>query len=438
MKIVFYSTCSNVNDESSVFLQQFPSCCENWENSIVAKNNEIIIVTQKPASFLCDIEKNQLVKKCNSVKYIFRDEDKPKDFARVIIDLKPDMAIAMTFWVRPFDWLAVQDSLVGNELKSAGIKTYCQKLETAVDCFDKWRTHSLLQQHGFPCAKAVYVHHELYMNAGHRRELKTNVYKTSVLQQIKNLRFPVIIKDTTGLSSFGMDKVDTYEEVLGILQSKRFTSDRVVEEYISGEQLGCEIHGADGNYRIFSPFYISTNQYGITSPKQNVKFGPVNEEKYKVTELKNMLLELAVKLEFSGIVQADLVFDGNRWFVIEINTRLSGMSNTYSVSAGKTIYDLVFEAVNLKSSELNPPQKFVLDIKMPLCEEKVFEDLKNNCGVKFISRTINPAARQFREEGFVQLIAGGTDSTGELKKIYESIKEKLPPEEQILCESFLN
>lgn len=438
MKIVFYSTCSNFNDSSSVYLQQFPLCAENWEKSNITEQNQVYIVTQKPAMFLCDIEKNELVSRADSVEYIFCDSDDYKSVAEKIISLKPDVAVAMTFWVRPFDWLGVQDSLTGEIVKQAGIKVICNPIEISLDCFDKWRTHNLLEKHGFGCARAVYVHHELFMNGGNRRELKNNVFKDAVLHQIKNLNYPVIIKDTTGLSSFGMDKVDSYEEVLQILNSKKFTSDRIVEEYISGEQFGIEIHGCDGHYRVFSPHFISTNQYGITSPKQNVKFGPVTDEKYKISELKELLLKMAVKLNFQGIVQLDLIFTGAEWYVIEINTRLSGMSNTYSVSAGITIYDLVYEAINLKQDDLTPVEKYVLDVKMPLCSDEDFEELKNNPYVKYISRTINPSAKQIREMGFVQLIFGATDTVEELKKVYSSLKQKLPPEEQIHCGNYLD
>ncbi len=387
--------------------------------------------------FLIDLENGELKDKASGVEYIVTELVNERDIAELICELNPDLVIAASFWVRPFDWLSVKDSMVADYLIKMGIKTVCHKLSTVIDCFDKWRTHNLLEKLGFNVAKAVYVHHELYMNSGNRRELTTNVYRDSVLMQIKQLKFPVIIKDTTGLSSFGMDKVDTFSQVETILKSKRFTSDRIVEEYIEGEQFGTEIHGKDGNYRIFDPFFISTNQYGITSPKQNVKFGPLTGSRYKVEELKKLLLTLAKKAEFNGIAQVDLIFDGEKWFIVEINPRLSGMSQLYALTTDSTIYDNIYTAATITDSDINVKSKYALDIKFPLVEDSVFEQLKNASAVKFIQKTINPAARQIREAGFTQIIAGCCDSLNELKKQYLEIKPLIPEEEQKVCESYL-
>lgn len=438
MNIVFYSTCSNIYEKSSVQYFSNPSCCEQWNNSSFLKGNKITVVTQKPGMFLIDLNDGLLSQKARNVDYIVTEAVKEEEIASIIAGLKPDLVIAASFWVRPFDWLSIKDALVAEHLKAKGIKVICHKLSSVIDCFDKWRTHNLLEKHGFNVAKAVYVHHELYMNSGNRRELTTNVYRDSVLTEIKQLKFPVIIKDTTGLSSFGMDKVDTFAEVETILKSKRFTSDRIVEEYIPGQQFGTEIHGSNGNYRIFDPFFISTNQYGITSPKQNVKFGPVTCQKYDIEGLKNTLLTLARKLELNGIAQVDLIFDGTKWFIVEINPRLSGMSQLYALTTGSTVLDNLYQAAVIKKTDINVKSRFALDIKFPLVEDDIYNKLKESPAVKFIQKTINPAARQIREAGFIQIITGCCQTLQELKDNYLMIKPLIPQEEQIVCENYLN
>ena len=38
------------------------------------------------------------------------------------------------------------------------------------------------------------------------------------------------------------------------------------------------------NHFVFFPFIFSTNKYGITSPKQSVKLGPINDEKFFISK----------------------------------------------------------------------------------------------------------------------------------------------------------
>ena len=55
-----------------------------------------------------------------------------------ILKYKPDFAIAMSFWVNPYDWLTVNDALVADELEKTGIRTVCNSVETGLICFDKY------------------------------------------------------------------------------------------------------------------------------------------------------------------------------------------------------------------------------------------------------------------------------------------------------------
>ena len=62
------------------------------------------------------------------------------------------------------------------------------------------------------------------------------------------MNFPVIVKDTLGAGSIGVEVMNAYEEVESFLNSNRNNSDIMVEELIQGEQFGTEIHGVEGRY----------------------------------------------------------------------------------------------------------------------------------------------------------------------------------------------
>ena len=426
MRILFFSTSSSLYDGEHIFSKTLPSWAEQWD-SLARKlpEHEFVIASQLPGMFMLDLMGNEIAQKSEKIQYHLIQNDSEKKIAEELADLKPDLAIALSFYVTPYDWLTVKDAMVADFLRQMGIRTICHPVESALICFDKWRTHEFLEKIGVNCAKAVYMHHELYINGGNRRELKSNVYRDAIFHQIKKLKFPVIIKDTTGLSSFGADVVNNFEEALGILRSKKTTSDRIIEEMISGDQFGCEIYGkfdekkGRGDYTILPPFLFSVNQYGITSPKQSVKIGPFLEEnealneKYKLSELRKMLLKMAKALKLDGIAQVDLVFNGKKWFVIEINPRLSGMSTTYAASSGLPLSEVIFEYLMTSSQNAQSSQRFgfqfkpTVNIKFPIMPEERLLELKALPYTAFVNQIENRAARQIREQGYCEVIVTG-------------------------------
>ena len=215
MRIVFYSTNSNVFDDKTFLIDVMPSNKSAFEEFCAAhSDDEFFCVTQKPGMFLPEFEG-----KCSNVHYLAQETD-TDSFADFILSLKPELAIAMTFWISPYDWLPISDSLVAEKLEAAGVRTVCHSVECGINCFDKWRTHNELTRLGFKVSPAVFCDHDLYFCAGSNREVLRNVYKESVFAQIKKLKLPLIIKDTTGLSSYGMTVVHTYGEAAGYLKPK--------------------------------------------------------------------------------------------------------------------------------------------------------------------------------------------------------------------------
>ena len=456
MRILFYSTSSNHYDGSLISSRSLPHWKESWQALAESHpQDKFIIASQLPAMFLFDLESSEISEKAPDIEYHLIQSTKEKEIALELSELKPDIALALSFYVTPYDWLPIKDAMTADYLRSMGIKSICHETESALICFDKWRTHLFLEKCGINCAKALYMHHELFINGGNRRELKSNVYRDALFHQLKKMNFPLIIKDTTGLSSFGADVVNNMEEARGILKSKKTSSDRIIEEMIAGDQFGTEIYGFKGNYTILPPFKFSVNHYGITSPKQSVKAGPFLEEnplhnqKYKLTQLKQMLLKLANDLNLNGIAQVDLVFDGEKWFVIEINPRLSGMSTSYAVSAGKFFSEMIYdnliegnfsqkdssqkenlsqrekENLSQKENSSHKEERFLpcVNIKVPLMTEDMLKELYNEKCVFFVNQIENKAAKQLREGGYCEVILRA-ETKDELSLALEKIKEK--------------
>lgn len=429
MRIVFYSTNSNIFDEENFKIKVMPKNAATFSNFCKAHpEHDFFCVTQKPGMFLPEKTdgSHDAVFTLPNVHYLPLETD-TDTFAGTVAALKPDMAIAMTFWIEPYDWLPVSDAIVGEKLKAAGIRTICHSVETALICFDKWRTHNELARLGFKVAAAVFCDHDLYFCAGSNKEVLRNVYKESVLAQIRGLRLPVIIKDTTGLSSYGMTVAHTYGEVAGYLNSKRNNSNRLIEEFISGRQFGLEIYGLPGDYTVLPPFEFSVNQYGITSPKQSVKYGPCELP----AELREMMLKLAEGLGLCGAAQVDLILDDDgKWHIIEVNPRLSGMTYTYAAACELSVFEMMYKAY-VEKNALPQPAPFVMSLKLPLMTENEMSEILQLPGVKLLNQTNDLAAKQEREKGFCECIIAA-DEKSVLQKAVAHFEELFPDNAIIL------
>lgn len=425
MKIVFYSTNSNAFNNETFIIKVKPSNESSFQAFVNQHpEHEFLCISQAPAMFMP--EKSVILLEQNLTA---------QQVAQEILKYKPDFAIAMSFWVNPYDWLTVKDAMVAEELKKAGVKTVCHSVETGLVCFDKWRTHQKLLQLGFNVPKALFVDHDLYFCAGSHKEVLNNVYKASVASQLEDLNLPLIIKDTAGLSSYGMTVVNTYGEARCYLNSKRNNSNRIVEEYITGEQFGTEIYGVPGNYKVMPPLRFSLNQYGITSPKQSAKKGPVELE----PELENTLLQLAKALGFQGCAQVDLIKSDGKWYIIEINPRLSGMSFSYATLNDMSIFELLCQSSlaqylpEFKNNSFLCLTSLVqlLNVKLPLLDEEMMDKVLGISGVQLLNQTNDLAAKQEREKGFCECIITADSSDG-IKEVLNQIKALFPDEATIL------
>lgn len=422
MKIVIYSTNTNFYKKDDFITEQLPRCIQNINKCIKKYTSlEIILTYKEPGMFFVDNDVN-LKNQYKNILYKLLKGKNAAEIAEEIIELKPNIAIQASVWTEPFDWISIQDSYIGEILSSKGIKTFYNSVETSLLCFNKKRTRDFLIKNNFYVAKSIYVHHELFRIERSHEEILNNPYQEVVLDRIKNLKYPVIIKDTFGLSSYGMDVVKTFPMAKNILFSKKNSGDRLIEEYIDGLQFGTEIYGIPGNYTIFPPFLFSTNQYGITSPKQSIKIGPFTSKKFHIEELYKILTDLAEKLKICGIAQVDLIFKDGKWFIIEINPRISGMSETVAVSADKTLYELLLD-VALQKNKKEQNLKYVCSIKFPIVSKEVQKKLFNFKNVFYVRQIQNKNARQHREEGFCEVIFGKEKNPKELKNDLENLNK---------------
>ena len=423
MKIIIYSCNVATFDSEHFEITSFPSCKQQWDiTTNLFFEHDIVIVTTLPGRFLIDYKANNIIEKSKKITYKLIPPLPPEEIANLIIEYKPDIAIAASFWTNNIDWLSLQDSIVAEKLQQMKIKTICPSINTSLTCLDKNRFKIFLQARNFQTPNFLYVHHQLFRKERGQKDIKINPYREFIFNEMKKMNFPIIIKDSMGFSSNGLEVIKTVNQGTTFLDSKRNNSDRIIEEYISGIQFGVEIYGYSNFYTIMPPFMLSVNKYGITCPKQGLKIGPITNSKFKLDELNKILEKLAQELNFEGITQVDLIFNESGWHIIEVNTRISGMSSSYVTALEINLPTLLMQLET--KTKIKEQLKNILSIKTPIISQSSFEKLTKIKEIKYLNQNYNLNAKQEREKGFCEIIFSGNETFEQLISLSEKVLRK--------------
>ncbi len=400
MRIVFYSTNSDRFDGETFEIRTVPSCgCMMDMTAEMFPEHELIAATQLPAIYAADYRGNSVLSTSRLTETVILRGTSPAECASEILALGPDLAFAVPFWTSGHDWLGLNDALVAEILRKNGVAAVSHPVGTASACADKFMTHLALEKAGITAPGYVYVHNGRYRCAMGHPEIRTNVYREEALRGLAGLRFPVVIKDSDGLSSHGMEVAVSPAQAVHFLDSKRNRSDRIVEEFIGGTQFGAEIHGRPGHYTVLPPVMMSVNRYGITSQRQCMKAGPLISGTDGPEE---MLASLAEFLRLEGTAQVDLVRGQDGWYVLDINTRLSGMSQLYASSAGIPLFAMLLQDT-LGDGENRRVFRPVLNFKLPPVDDSVMDRISRFPHTVRTEKFHDLRADQKRAEGWCEV-----------------------------------
>ncbi len=430
-KVVLYSSNSKHRDKGSN-CTVYPTWAEQWDQMAERHPElDITLVVQLNGRYFLDIRNGELVRAPKRVRLeILPMEAKIPEFIDAVSGLSPDIAIAMPGPVSGYDWNGIRDAAIAEGLRRKGIETICYKGETALNCFDKWRTQQVLQSNGFRTPDGLYLHYALFTSQKLSSISTGNVYQEYILFQVENMVMPVVIKSTTGSSSMGIHVARDYEDAKEYLLSGKLTEDVLIQEFLAGEEYGMEVHGSSGNYIVSPPFRIFNTMEGqLNDPlgATTLKYGPILDEKLKVEELRKELRRLAEVMEFSGIMEVDLVRVGGAWYILEINSRWSGLTTLITASQGRLPYDVYMEQYAPGEIDLNDTKNltFACQFKMPGADARVLAAIASEDSVTSVIRY------EVRMPGkepyfFNDAVTGGYASMEALLAGFRALQQKYP------------
>jgi len=421
MKILLYSITTLIPDHSKSSLCFYPSRAECW--SELAKdypNVQFTVVCDKHNEYFLDFNDGQIHELSDKVSYVYYPVGaEVAEITKMISDIKPDLVVAINVPDIPVDWGYIKASIIAEQLKCLGFRVVCHSPDASIKFADKWRTHCTLKELGFNVAPAVYVQNNLYNLHSKIKEISANAYREYILWSVKQLNYPVLIKNTFYCGSIDMKKANNYIEVAEILSSQRNDADFLVEEYIQGEHFGTEIHGAFGKYNIMPPMLFSTNDEGVVDPFKNIKVGPVLNQQYKISELLNLLKKLAEIFEFEGTAQVDLIFSNGQWYIVEVNPRLSYMTDTISFGMQqRSLYKAYVDSALCATEDYNNSKnlKYAINFKVDNIEKNLLNRVTGYSAVRSAKMT-----NTYRQGSFIEcndIVLGGYDSK---KEAYDNL-----------------
>ena len=432
MKVVVYGTNSSIgfiryiNDFSSI-----PTMNEQWQQ--IRRHFEncefTIVATRGAASHLVDYDENKMEKAPDGVKLIILPPSAEADtYVEAIRKEAPSIAIAASYFGGALDWETLKDALIAEELRAVGIRAVSNSMFAAETFFDKWTTHRVLTEKGFPVAKATHIPAVYQKIAKENPALFSNVYLDLAFHRIRQMEFPVIIKASSTSGSSGIFVAKDFESAKENILSREELADLIIEEMLKGEQFGTEIHGTKGNYTILPPFKCTVDEQGVLDTRHKIKYGPITDEKYRIEELRSMLRRLAEEMGIEGCAQVDLAFDGDKWSIIEVNPRLSGMTAASAALESRYALEVVIESCLDKGINYDTPKimEKCIAFGTPVQSLDELYEMKNEPHIKYMEKG-SPAFGMADTKNYAAtVILGGFATFEEMADEMERLHKKYP------------
>ncbi len=433
-KVVLYSSNTR-NRAKSHFLEVFPKWNALWEAAAERYTElEITVVLQLNNRYYLDFKDGEPAGYPKGIKMVVLPNDATiPDFLRAIEGEKPDVAVAITHPISGYDWNGIRDAVIAESLRDDGITAICYGYPAALLCFDKNKTFQVMRDNRFRVSNAVLVEHELFTVKGAECGSTLNAYQESILWKIRKL-MPVIIKNASGSGSVGIRVFRDYEEAKAFLLSEAFDKNVIVEQLLEGDEYGIEIHGCGGKYIVSPPYRKLSYESGeVNDPlgAATLKYGPVISDKINTEALRAEMLRLANLFRLTGIVNLDLFYVNGEWYILDINSRWSGITSLVTASQGRSAYEVFLDQVVEDDRGLNDwsKWKYCCQFKIPQSEGVDFGKLVADGDLSSVSHEeimIGGEKRWYNDA-----VTATYDSLEALAEGFEKLRAKYP---EILCE----
>ncbi|MDR6903560.1 ATP-grasp domain-containing protein [Rhizobium miluonense] len=222
----------------------------------------------------------------------------------------------------------MRDAVVKTKLLKHGIPTITHPLPTAYLLSNKWETKQAIRRHGLATPDGVLLDGDLL----NRRNLPVPAYQDFVRSKCDEIGFPLLTKPLWDCLGNGIRYLTDSTAVEAYLNSP-YNGNVVLEQCVIGQLCSVEIVGRDGNY-IIQPLIWK----GLTAPELSFPFTQVRHTaripaaEHDFVPVSDELRTFCIELNIEGVVEVEMIYANNLFYIIEINPRVSG-STTLSIAA---------------------------------------------------------------------------------------------------------
>lgn len=206
----------------------------------------------------------------------------------------------------------------------------CGVMASAI-CMNKEYTKKILSTENIPLIKSVFI-----------REGE------DILESVKDLKYPMMIKPVSEGSSFGMSKVENESELLkAVTDAQRYNPDVLVEEYLVGICATVGVLENGGN--VFATEILELRpknewyDYEAKYTKGMTEFIlPAEISQEMTSQIKEFAVKSHKLANCSGVSRVDFHIVGDIPYVLEINTS-PGMTDTSDLPAQAACMDIDYD-----------------------------------------------------------------------------------------------
>ncbi len=238
-----------------------------------------------------------------------------------------------------------EDGTVQGLIELAGIPLIGCDTESSALCMDKDKAHRLVKEAGIRVPNAIL--------------LKGKAEEQPVLEKISGMSYPLFVKPVKAGSSFGITKVFLKEELMpAVKEAFKHDSEVLIEENITGFEVGCAVMGKDDlvigevdEIELTEGFFDYTEKYTLKSAVIHMPARIDKETKNRIRESAAIIYKT---LGCKGFARVDMFLTDKGEIVFnEVNTipgftshsRYPGMMKGIGLSYKDIISRLIAEEV---------------------------------------------------------------------------------------------
>lgn len=269
----------------------------------------------------------------------FDSKEKPESLVEKIASWNPDLVISLSL---P-DNNALRDSIMKDLLKhNYNIDMVMHPIQSVSLLSNKWDTNLWLKTRGYPAPTAIHVSSEILKD---KSEIARDYdsYIDSIYTQLDEMSGPFIIKPLWNSMSIGVIEVKDPLSACHYLNENP-DQDYIIQEKINGDLYGIEVLRNNGQ-TLLQPLVKKCSIPGDTlMPFSNLRYGEVQIKSELDLKIQEDIKKISTELNLNGSVEFELIIEDNDYKIIEINPRISGMTNLSSAISQINTFDWLIES----------------------------------------------------------------------------------------------